>query len=259
MGARWYDAGLRRFLSPDPLGIDGGFNLYAYADADPANRIDPLGLCAQSSGRGIVDNVRYAPDREYDGRLGYVARTQGFAAAAVLGISDILGLSAIGEFYTGRDFSTGKYLSSAEVRSRGIQTVLAVATYAFSMVRIAPAARAAPVAAKSTITDPARLLTGSGKLADHHVFPQQFRGWFKERGLQNIDNLTVTVDHNVTHLRAIHGAGNMSQMPGRWNAQWAEFIKSNPNASSLEVYQQAGRMMDDFGIGHIPIHPYKAP
>ena len=48
MGARFYDAGLRRFLSPDPLGIDGGFNLYAYADADPVNWIDPLGLCAQS-------------------------------------------------------------------------------------------------------------------------------------------------------------------------------------------------------------------
>ena len=48
MGARFYDAGLRRFLSPDPLGIDGGFNLYAYADADPVNRVDPLGLCAQS-------------------------------------------------------------------------------------------------------------------------------------------------------------------------------------------------------------------
>ncbi len=50
MGARFYDAGLRRFLSPDPLGIDGGFNLYAYADADPVNRTDPLGLCAQSGG-----------------------------------------------------------------------------------------------------------------------------------------------------------------------------------------------------------------
>ena len=108
-------------------------------------------------------------------------------------------------------------------------------------------------------SDSVRLLTGSDKVADHHIFPQEFRGWFQERGVQNIDNFTITVDQDLTHLRAIHGSGNMSQMPGRWNAQWAEFIRNNPKATSREVYQQAGRMMDDFGIGHIPIHPYKAP
>ncbi|MDD5707073.1 MAG: hypothetical protein PHR35_14210, partial [Kiritimatiellae bacterium] len=48
---RAYDTALKRFLSPDPLGLDGGVNLYAYADGDPLSYIDPLGLCA---GDGIT-------------------------------------------------------------------------------------------------------------------------------------------------------------------------------------------------------------
>jgi len=43
---RLYSPVLRRFLSADPLGIDGGLNLYAYANCDPLAYIDPLGLCA---------------------------------------------------------------------------------------------------------------------------------------------------------------------------------------------------------------------
>jgi len=41
---RWYDATLARFLSEDPIGIDGGMNTYAYAGNDPVNQRDPSGL-----------------------------------------------------------------------------------------------------------------------------------------------------------------------------------------------------------------------
>jgi RHS repeat-associated protein len=42
--ARWYDPQQGRFLSEDPIGLEGGVNLYAYVGNDPANSSDPLGL-----------------------------------------------------------------------------------------------------------------------------------------------------------------------------------------------------------------------
>jgi RHS repeat-associated protein len=42
--ARYYDPRARRFISEDPIGLDGGMNEYAFGDGDPVNRSDPSGL-----------------------------------------------------------------------------------------------------------------------------------------------------------------------------------------------------------------------
>ena len=42
--ARYYDPGLARFLSEDPLGLTAGLNPYVYAFNDPINLVDPSGL-----------------------------------------------------------------------------------------------------------------------------------------------------------------------------------------------------------------------
>jgi RHS repeat-associated protein len=42
--ARWYDADLARFISEDPIGLEGGINLYAFAGNNPVNLTDPWGL-----------------------------------------------------------------------------------------------------------------------------------------------------------------------------------------------------------------------
>ena len=44
MRARVYAPGLGRFLQPDPIGTEGGINLYAYVRNDPLNATDSSGL-----------------------------------------------------------------------------------------------------------------------------------------------------------------------------------------------------------------------
>jgi RHS repeat-associated protein len=47
VNARYYNPNLGRFLQTDPIGLQGGTNLYAYVGNDPINLIDPSGHCAQ--------------------------------------------------------------------------------------------------------------------------------------------------------------------------------------------------------------------
>ncbi len=47
---RWYLPAWGRYLSPDPLGVSGGFNPYTYAGGDPVHRVDPLGLVHDDPG-----------------------------------------------------------------------------------------------------------------------------------------------------------------------------------------------------------------
>ena len=41
--ARWYDPATGRWLSPDPIGLEGGLNLYCFCGNDPVNYADPSG------------------------------------------------------------------------------------------------------------------------------------------------------------------------------------------------------------------------
>ncbi|MBU1109982.1 MAG: hypothetical protein KKB51_25095, partial [Candidatus Riflebacteria bacterium] len=47
---RYYSPALGRFISKDPIGFNGGINLYRYADNNPMLFIDPFGLTADDCG-----------------------------------------------------------------------------------------------------------------------------------------------------------------------------------------------------------------
>jgi RHS repeat-associated protein len=41
---RYYDPETGRYMTPDPIGLEGGINLYTYVGGDPVNWFDPEGL-----------------------------------------------------------------------------------------------------------------------------------------------------------------------------------------------------------------------
>jgi RHS repeat-associated protein len=57
MKARYYDADTARFISEDPIGFEGGINLYAYCLNNPILFIDPLGVCSIRNAPGFPKNL----------------------------------------------------------------------------------------------------------------------------------------------------------------------------------------------------------
>jgi RHS repeat-associated protein len=66
--ARWYDSETGRWLSKDPIGIQGGLNQYVFCGNNPVMFVDPLGLftCEQLE---VMDSMS---SNEVGGKVSYV-------------------------------------------------------------------------------------------------------------------------------------------------------------------------------------------
>jgi hypothetical protein len=140
-----------------------------------------------------------------------------------------------------------------------LRTSRSLLTRSFDDLLPIAANRGGRVAKDVPITDPARMLMGGGKVADHHIIPA-FRGkskayadFIKARGI-DVDQFTVTLAHGKAshHLKFVHGQG-------KWNQRWMDWIDANPDATAKDIFQFAGKMMDEFGLSGLKIHPYGKP
>ena len=57
--ARWYSPELGRWLSPDPIGLEGGLNLYEFCANNPVNFRDPSGLSTYRQNRVLTGILRF--------------------------------------------------------------------------------------------------------------------------------------------------------------------------------------------------------
>jgi hypothetical protein len=100
---------------------------------------------------------------------------------------------------------------------------------------------------------------GAMPTVKHHVFnkfrgsspgSQHYRDFFAMHGIK-VDDWTLAIPKPV-HTEWVHRAGN------NWTTTWKQWIDANPNATTPEVWQQAGRMVDDYGLAqYMPFVRYR--
>lgn len=95
------------------------------------------------------------------------------------------------------------------------------------------------------------------KMVKHHVFnvfrgtnpeKQKYRDFFRHHKI-DIDSHTIQITEGF-HKKIIHGTND-------WTKRWTNWIDTNPKATTKDVYQFAGKLMDEYNVAHIPIQKYK--
>ncbi len=116
--ARWYDAETGRWLSKDPIGINGGLNQYVFCGNNPVMFLDPEGnACGVPIAVDENGRATYGPERDwgsnfYDPVLGYTSGGKGLSPTPVsftLQASKFGGLGA----GTGGNWNVGSFTSGS--------------------------------------------------------------------------------------------------------------------------------------------------
>ncbi|MBY0273497.1 MAG: TIGR02269 family lipoprotein [Alphaproteobacteria bacterium] len=116
----------------------------------------------------------------------------------------------------------------------------------------------APKKIATNIEQKLHLALPAPKIDRHHVFnkfrgqslqSQKYRDFFKKHGI-DVDLYTIEVT-KAFHKNKIHTANN------NWTTRWKQWIDANPNATTKEVYQFGGLLMDEYRVNYLPLVKYK--
>ena len=81
----------------------------------------------------------------------------------------------------------------------------------------------------------------------HHLFQQEFREWFRARGI-NIDMQKYCVPlYRLSH-KLLHGMYGAKGFSSNWNDDWRGFIMANPGATEQQSFGFMGFLRHKYGI-----------
>jgi RHS repeat-associated protein len=224
---RGYDPTTARWLNRDPIGENGGLNLYDYCGNEPINGRDPSGLNPAAVAAGFI-GADLGPD------IGLPAAAATGVTSADIGIA-LAGVGAVG---------TAAVLSPALVVALLVGTV-AVGSYdayelANSSSSPAPQTAGAAGGAIPPVTPPVASAFYGDEDECHHRLPRQFKPYFETAG--------IDIEQYLKKLpRALHRLKGTGIHP-EYNNDWQDFFDKNPNATPDQILQQMNKLEIKYGI-----------
>ena len=83
---RYYDPATGRYLTSDPIGLEGGINLFAYVQNNPVNYFDPFGLRSLTVSEKIYLSP-YIPQRDLNNAEIHIGKMPWYAPEWAVGIT----------------------------------------------------------------------------------------------------------------------------------------------------------------------------
>ncbi|MDR1011428.1 MAG: hypothetical protein LBM04_09965, partial [Opitutaceae bacterium] len=91
MRARFYHPRIMRFVNEDPIGFQGGMNLFAFVNGDPMSGVDPAGLCRYDWNSNTIAPTSLIPTNTGGTQLPRGALANGYSVLRVSEPADLPG------------------------------------------------------------------------------------------------------------------------------------------------------------------------